>query len=248
MKKFLAALVGGLLAAGLVRAQPAAPAGPNFNPAMDKLFGDNQTFSATMELQTTDPQQDTPLTMPGKVFFDTGKSRFEMDLTQLKSSRMSAAEAAQMKQMGIEKIVLIGRPDKKISYLVYPGLQSYVENSMPEAESSESPADFKVQTTELGKETVDGHPCVKNQVIITDKQSNTNEFLTWNATDLKNFPVKVQITGADKPATMTFKDVSFAKPDTAQFEPPSGFTKYDSMMAMMRDQLMKQMGGAIFGH
>lgn len=244
MKKFLSTAVAGLFGTIVLHAQPAMPSGPNFSAAVSKLFGGNQSFSATMELQTTDPQKGDAVTMPGKITFDSGKSRFEMDMTQLKSSRLSPAEAAQMKQMGIETIVTIGRPDKKISYLVYPGLQSYVETPMQDAEPSAMPGDFKMQTTELGKETVDGHPCVKNQVVVTDKQSNTNEFITWNATDLKNFPIKFQVVGEGKPATMSFKDVSFVKPDAAQFEPPSGYTKYDSMMGMMQGQIMKQMGGA----
>lgn len=246
MKRFFFTAAVGIFAAVTLHAQTAAPSGPNFSGAMAKLFGDNQTFSATMELQTTDPQKGDAVTMPGKIFFDSGKSRFEMDMTQLKSSRLSPEEAAQMKQMGIEKIVTIGLPDQKISYLLYPGLQSYVEMPMENADAGSSPADFKMQTTELGKETVDGHPCVKNQVVVTDKQSNTNEFITWNASDLKNFPIKFQTAGESQPMIISFKDVSFNKLEPAQFAPPAGYTKYDSMTAMLRDQIMKQMGGALF--
>jgi hypothetical protein len=247
MKNFLRAIIIGFLGTSIVHAQPAAPAGPNFSAAMSKVFGDNQAFSATMELQTTDPQKGDAVTMPGKVMFDSGKSRFEMDMSQLKSSRISPEQAAQLKQMGMETIVTIVLPDKKMSYLVYPGLQSYVETPMQNAEASESPADFKVLTTQLGKETVDGHPCIKNQVLVIGKQSQTNEFIVWSATDLKNFPVKLQTEDKSNPATMLFKNVSFSKPDAAQFAPPAAYTKYDSMMGMMRDQMMKQMGGAMFG-
>lgn len=243
MKNLFVSVAIGLLGAFAIQAQPAAPAGPNFNSAMSKVFGDNQFFSAMMEYQTTDPQRGDTVVMPGKITFDSGKSRFEMDMSQMKSSRLSSSEADQMKQMGLEKIVTIGRPDKKMSYLIYPGLQSYVENSMQNTEAATSAQDFKVQTTELGKETVDGHPCVKNQVVVTDKQSNTNEFITWNATDLKNFPVKLETSGNSKPVTMSFKNISFTKPDAAEFDLPAGYTKYDSVMAMMRDQIMKQMGG-----
>ncbi len=248
MKKSFLTLAIGFFAASIAIAQPTgAPTSPNFNAATSKLFGDNQAFSATMELQTTDPEKGDALTMPGKISFDSGKSRFEMDMAEMKSSRISPAQAAQMKQMGMSAIVTIGRPDKKNSYLIYPGLQSYVEMPMQDAEASASPNDYKIQMTELGKETVDGHPCVKNQVIVTDKQSNTNQFITWNATDLKNFPVRVQVAGESKPTTMSFKNVSFDKPAATQFDPPAGYTKYDSIMAMMRDQMMKQMGG-MFSH
>jgi len=227
-------------------AQSGAPSGPSFDAATSKLFGDNQTFSAAMELQTTDPQKGDAVTIPGKMTFDAGKSRFEMDMTQMKSSRLSPDEAAQMKQMGIENIVTISRPDKKISYLIYPGLQSYVENPVETSDAAATPADFKIESTELGRETIDGHPCVKDEVVITDKQGNKHEATVWDATDLKNFPVKIQLTGENE-ATMTFKNISFDKPAADAFDPPAGFTKYDSVQSMMTAQIMKQMGG-LLGH
>jgi len=43
--------------------------------------------------------------------------------------------------------------------------------------------------------------------------------------------------------TMLFKDVNLAKPDAGLFDPPSNYTKYDSMQAMMQAVMMKRMGG-----
>jgi hypothetical protein len=42
---------------------------------------------------------------------------------------------------------------------------------------------------------------------------------------------------------MLFKNISIAKPAASLFEPPSGYTKYDSLQTMMLQQVMKQMGG-----
>lgn len=241
-------LLGFLSLTLAVHAQPAAPTGPNFDAATAKLFGKNQTFSANMELQTKDPEKGDLMTMPGKISFDTGKSRFEMDLTQLKSSRISQSEAEQMKQMGMETIVTIGRPDKQMSYLIYPGLQAYVANPTQTGKSNSATNDFKIETTELGKDTVDGHPCVKNKVVVTDKDGNQHESTVWNATDLKNFPVKVQMNENGNPATMTFKDISFSKPAASQFEPPADYTKYNDVSTMIRSEMMKKMSNAMFNH
>ena len=246
MKKILFAAVFGVFTALVAHAQTSVPSSPHFIGAMNKLFGNNQTFSAALEWQTVDPRDNTSITIPGKITVDSGKSRFEVDMTQIKPSKFSPTEAAQMKQVGMEKVVMIDRPDKKVLYVVYDALQSCIEMPAQNVETLTSLDDYKIQMTELGKETLDGHPCIKNQVVVIDKQSNTNQFITWNATDLKNFPVKLQ-TVESKPTTMSFKNVSFDKPSAAQFDPPSGYTKYDSMMAMMRGQIMKQMGGA-FGH
>ena len=76
-----------------------------------------------------------------------------------------------------------------------------------------APADFKVETTELGKETVDGHPCVKNKVVVTDKESKQHESTVWNATDLKNFPVKIETGRERRHFDHAFKNISLTKPD-----------------------------------
>jgi hypothetical protein len=243
MKNLLRLFLPGMLCLNLAAvAQPGPPRGPQFNGAMNKLFGDNQSFSATLEVQTTDPRGGT-MTMPGKITFDSGKSRFEMDMTQAKGGPMPPDAAAQMKAMGMDRTVMIGRPDKKAAYMVFPGMQSYVENPLTDSETATAPADFKVETTELGKETVDGHPCVKNKVIVTDKDGTPHESTVWNATDLKDFPVKIQTSEQGREMTMLYKDVANSKPDASVFEPPSGYTKYDSMPAMMQAIMMKRIGG-----
>src|SRR5208282_6172431 len=99
-----------------------------------------------------------------------------------------------------------------VAYMVYPGMQSYVENALSDSETTTAPGDFKLATTELGKDTVDGHPCVKNKVIVTDKDGNKHESTVWNATDLKDFPVKIQTAAEGGNTTMQFKNVSLAKP------------------------------------
>ena len=49
---------------------------------MSKLFGDNQAFSAGLEMQVTD-KSGKPITMPGKLSFDAGKQRFEVNLADM---------------------------------------------------------------------------------------------------------------------------------------------------------------------
>ena len=251
MKNLFRLVLPGMLCLNLAAfAQPGPPRGPHFSGAMDKLFGENQSFTATLETQMQDARGGTMI-MPGKITFDSGKSRFEMDMTQSRGGKMSPNTAAQMKTMGLDRMVMIGRPDKKVTYMVYPGMQSYVENALSDSETTTAPGDFKVKTTELGKETVDGHRCVKNNVIVTGKDGTPHESTVWNATDLKNFPVKIQTTDQGNEMTMLFKDITISKPDASLFEPPSGYAKYDSMSAMMQAVILKQMGGGgglPFGH
>jgi len=105
------------------------------------------------------------------------------------------------------------------------------------------PEDLQVETTELGKETIDGHDCIKNKVVVTGKDGTQHESTVWNATDLKSFPVKIVTQEKDNTVTMQFKDISFDKPAASQFDPPADYTKYDDMQTMMQTEMMKRMGG-----
>jgi len=211
------------------------PQGPQFSGSMAKLFGKNSSFSATLIMQ-----HDT-MSMPGKIMFDAGKSRLEMDMSEAKGLPPQAA--AQMKLMGMTRTVIISRPDKKLSYSIFPDLQAYTETPIQDPDVMKPESDFKLDLTELGKETVDGHPCVKNKAVVTDKDCKTHESTVWNATDLKSFPVQIEDAERGKVATTSFKDVSLAKPEASQFEVPSSYKKYENMMAMMQQEMMKRMGG-----
>jgi hypothetical protein len=215
--------------------------GPQLNGALAKLFGEHKAFSANMNIEAQPTGNADTITMPGKVAFLEGKSRFELDVTQVKGSKIPPETAAQFRAMGMAEMVLISRPDKKTAYLIYPGLQSYALNSLSE-EDAASADDFKLESSELGKETVDGHPCVKNKITVTDAKGTKREFTVCNATDLKKFPIQIETSEQGVAAKLTFKDVKFEKPQVKLFEAPSEFTKYDSMQAMMQGAMMKRFG------
>jgi hypothetical protein len=246
MKKQFSILASAVICLGLLPAysQPGAPGGPPLGGTLSKLFGDNQAFSAGLEMQITD-KSGKPMTMPGKLSFDAGKQRFEVNLADMKGGQMPPNAAAQMKSMGMDQMATIARPDKKAAYLVYPGLQSYAEIQLSKADSAPTNGEYKVETTEIGKETVDGHPCVKNKYVVTDNQGIKHESTVWNATDLKNFPVKIETAEQGGDVTMLFKNVSLTKPATSLFEPPADFKKYDNVQQLMQQEMMKRMGGGI---
>lgn len=252
MKKHISAVAAVVLSLSLIPAfaQPGGrpggmggvPAGPRLSGSMARVFGEHTTFSATLEMQTKNKAGET-MTIPGKMASSEGKTRFETDMTQMKGGQLSPEAVAQTKAMGMERMITISRPDKKVAFMIYPGLQAYAETPLQDPDAGRPESDYKVEVTELGKETVDGHPCVKNKVLVTDKNSRTHEFTVWYATDLKKFPVKVESIERGGIVTMLFKDVKLTKPDASLFEPPAPFTKYDNMGALMQQQVMKRMGG-----
>ena len=225
MKNHFSILVSTIICLGLLPAysQSGPPGGPQLGGTLSKLFGDNQTFSADLEMQVSD-KSGKPMTMPGKLSFDTGKSRFEISTNQM---------------------VTIVRPDQKTACLIYPGMQSYAEIHLSNADSAPTNSDYKVEITEIGLDTVDGHPCVKNKYIVTDNEGVKHESTVWNATDLKKFPVKIQTIEQSDTVTMLFKNVSLAKPAASLFDPPADFKKYDNIQQLMQQEMMKRMGGGM---
>jgi hypothetical protein len=243
----LVLLVAAIAVAGSVHAQPGHMSGPMFGGSMAKLFGDNSAFSADLEFQVTVSGNQT-MTMPATIAFDSGKSRFEMSLSDAKGAQMQPGQAEHMKAMGMDKTVRITRPDLNTIYLVYPGLSAYAATPTHDAEAAKSASDYKIETTELGKEVVDGHPCVKSKAVVTDDQGKTHEFTVWNATDLKKFPIQIEMDEQGHMMTMLFKNVKTSKPDASVFEAPADYKKYDSPQALMQEEMMKRMGNMPPGH
>ncbi|HEX7654430.1 MAG TPA: DUF4412 domain-containing protein [Verrucomicrobiae bacterium] len=251
MKKLLVALTLSTVCCftGTVKAQPGPhSAGPNFSGVMSKLYGEHQTFAATVEIEVPDKRSSTTVTMPGKLQFDHGKSRMDMNMSEVKGGKMPPNASAQLKAMGMDSMIVINRNDLKVSYLIYPGLESYLEHPLPEDAGSASADDLKVETTELGKETIDGHACVKNQVIVTGKDAKAHESTVWNATDLGKFPLKIVTQEDGQSLTIHFKDVTFAAAAAGTFEVTTTYKKYTDIQTMMQEVMMKKMGGGMMGH
>lgn len=221
------------------------PSGPDLSGAMGKLFSDHPAFAADTAVRTKVGESGAETIVPGKLAFLEGKSRFEMDMTQMKGGQLPPGAAEQMKQMGMDKMVILTLPEKKVTYLIYPGLEAYAEIPTPNPEAAKPAAQYDVKVTELGRETVEGHGCLKNKTEVADKDGKKREFTVWNATDQRKFPLKIETKEGTTNTVMQFKDVKFDRPEASQFAPPAAYTKYDNVMSMMQQEMMKKMGGGM---
>jgi hypothetical protein len=235
MKTKLALITSLIFGLGLLtaaHAQPQGPPGPRFNGAISKLFGDNPDFSADIDIHMNRSTGDE-ITMPGKMAHSADKFRMDMDMSNVKGLHMPPQAAAQMKQMGMDSMTTITRVDQKTTYIIYPSMKAYVANTIPDSDAKAS-SDYKVETTKVGNETLDGHDCVKNNVVMTGSDGVAHKATVWNASDLKQFPVKIEMsTENGDTMVMHFASIKLDKPDSSLFEPPTDYTKYDNMMSMM---------------
>lgn len=211
---------------------------------LSKLFGDATAFSAKVELQVFDKDQKEKMSAPLDFAMLDNKVRVEMDTTRMKNKDMPDGAAVMLKQFGLDRVTSLVRPDKKTIYLIIPSQQSLVNMPMPQADVDAFQSKPKIEKAVLGKETLDGHPCVKNKVVITDDKGEKRESTVWYATDLKNFPVQILTKEKDDTVILRFRQVQLAKPAAKQFDVPTGYQEYNDVQAMMQGVALKLMSGA----
>jgi hypothetical protein len=225
-------------------AQPGPGGGPGMG-GMDlsfmKLFGDNTGFTAQSQMKITDSSGAEVMSMSAAVAVSDGKMRMDVDMANMKGAMIPPGALAQMKQMGMDHTISVTRPDKKLAYVIYPGLKMYASMPIPDDALKSLNSKAKVDKTELGKETIDGHPCVKNKMTIADDAGKAHEFTVWNATDLKDFPVQFQTSDNGQTIVSTYKGVRLSAPDAKQFEPPSDYKGYDDMQQMQMAVMQKML-------
>jgi hypothetical protein len=205
-------------------AQVSATGSPTgINAAFLKLFGPVTSFTAKVETQVFDPSQKEIVRMPMDFAVLDNQVRLEINLAQARSKEFTASTLAGLKQAGMDRVVSVFRPDKKATYIIYPGVQSYLILPLAKGEAEALEQGLTLGKSALGKETIDGHPCVKNKVTVRNDKGPVLEAVTWNAADLKDFPLQIQMNQKDNKVLMRFSQVRLVKPDAKQFDLPPDY-------------------------
>jgi hypothetical protein len=211
------------------------------NEQLAQLFGQNKAFTATAVVSGKGRMGKESFTAEMDYAFSEGKLWTLVDMTKMKGAADNEG-MEQMTAMGLNQIVTLVLPDKKMTYVIYPGLKGYCE--FPQTLASQSTnAPPKIEKTELGKETVDGHPCVKYKVVMTMPDEQKYESIVWQATDLKEFPIKSELKSEGDTVTTLFKNVKLEAPPASRFEVPAGMKKYNSIQEMMMSGMQNMMQG-----
>jgi hypothetical protein len=231
----LMALVMGMFSAFAQRGTPMS----GIDATMIKMFGDVKAFTAPAEVHLLDKELKETSVMPMTFSLRDGKMRAELDVSEAKGVAMPPEAAGMMKQAGLDKMVTLIQPDKKTTTLIYPNAQACADIPVSEEEDA-----GKFETTELEKETVQGHPCKKVKLTSTDSKGKSREALVWQATDLKNFPIKMQMAQKSNTVIVNFRDPKLEAPPASQFEIPAAYIRYPSVQALMQAVMMKMFSGA----
>jgi hypothetical protein len=195
--------------------------------SLARLFGSTTAFTARADVQMLDTNRQESLRMPMGFAFLDRKMRLEIDVTQMKGRVVTPLAIAAYKKTGLDRMASVIRLDRKLIYLVFTNVHSYVQMELTTNDAAAAETNLQIRKTPLGNETIDGHPCAKNKVVVaTGKGALLLEATTWNASDLKEFPVQIAMQSKDNTTVLHFTGIQFVRPAAAQFEPPAGYAKY----------------------
>jgi len=220
---------------------------PGLNAALVRLFGDHKAFTARLRVRMTDGQGQETLDAPMKFALLDGKMRGELDITKLKSKDLPALAATAAKSVGMEKVVTLVRPDKQETYLLYPAFQSCIVAPLDAEDVAALKQPAKIRREPLARETVDGHPCIKSRVTVTEPNGTQHEATVWHATDLKDFPLRIQTVDGTDTLVMQFSQIRFERVAAQEFDLPAGTSRYNDAQELSRAVMQKYLKQAITG-
>jgi hypothetical protein len=217
---------------------------PGMDAAMMKMFGDNKNFTTDAELSMVATNGTQNLVIPMTISQLNGASRTDVDMEKAKGVMFPPETLQQLKTMGMTKVVNIVKPDAKLMMMMYTDMSSYLSVVLTQEQADALTKAPNMVTTKIGTETINGHPCVKNKVVLTGDAGQKQEFTLWTATDLNSFPMKLQSMTPQGTLTILYKNTKLEKPDAKLFDAPVGYTKYNTQEAFQEAIMKKMMGGA----
>ena len=95
-------------------------------------------------------------------------------------------------------------------------------------------------TENSAPEKVGAHLCEQEQAIVASSDGSATVFRIWRAMDLRRFAVRINSATNSTFLSLNFSSVRLEAPSSELFQPPDGFTKYDSAEALMNELMVRQ--------
>lgn len=244
VRLFIALLLAG---ASPTFAQFDGPSSTGVSASLIRLFGTNNAFTAQAEVQLLGKDNKELINTPMTFTLLGNKIRVEVDMARMRN-KVQPDALARVKPIGLDSVVSIIRPEKRTTLITFPKLRAFVKLEMPTSEAEAFLTRAKIERKVIGKEKMEGHPCVKQQVVITDDAGHKSEATVWTATNLRDFPVCVATKESEGTVVMRFRQIQFTRAETNMFEPPAGYIECADMQVLMAGPVMtfmKENGTAV---
>jgi hypothetical protein len=212
-----------------------------FAASLTQFLSDSRSFTAGAELQFTGASPSTTVGL-GFATHD-GQMRWELDATHARSG-LPAETVELLRQLSLDRVALVLRPETNL-LLIAHGLKAYAELPPPKSAEVRDKAQaqaVRLEKTPLGRESVDGHPCVKYRVANPADKAPQGETFVWQATDLNDLPVKILVKLPEQSYTLKFRNVRMGKPDARYFTAPADYAKHTSVESLLQAGLAKSLG------
>jgi hypothetical protein len=92
-------------------------------------------------------------------------------------------------------------------------------------------------------ERIEGHLCEQQELVVSSSDGAAAEFRAWRAADLNGFPMRITWATNSTSCVLSFSKLQLEAPPGELLSPPDGFTKYESVEAMMNELLLRQTSG-----
>jgi len=127
-----------------------------------------------------------------------------------------------------ESMVMIIRKDKKLIWTLMPG-NMYMETKFSEEGRKDDLGSYKIETTTIGPETVNGMKTTKSKMIMTGPNGTKMGGFSWLSKE--GIMVKMDAIAVDKKKKDRFKielqNIKIGKQDRDLFGIPDGYSKMD---------------------
>jgi len=204
---------------------------------IEKLIGSNATFSATAQIRGKGRDSSSNFKMTVQYKLLQGMLRTEMNPSKDTDEKHLTSDQLRLRELGLDHMIYVVLPSLKQKYLIFPTVKSYCVVPMTYFERNHSLDNFRIE--KLGEEQLDGHPCVHSKVTAMNEFVEDVAADVWQATDLKNFPVKLEFKLKDAIFIMSFTDVKLTDPDFELFQPPQEFQRFPDLGALKQDALKR---------
>jgi len=97
----------------------------------------------------------------------------------------------------------------------------------------------QVKRTPAGTETVEGHSCKVENVVVTRHDGKTIESKVWEADDLKGVPVKIESRTEHGKIMAVYHDIVLGTQDKTLFTPPDKCTPYEKMYKVVEEKTLE---------
>lgn len=226
-------------------AQYSVGASPGLNAALVRLLGEHKAFVAQLEIRVEDGQGKETFNAPMKFKLLEGKMRGDLDVTRLRSKELPAFAASAATSVGMEEVITLVRPDKQETYLLYPAFKACIVAPIDPEDLAALKQPARIEKTRLGSEVIDGHPCVKNRVVVTEADGVKHEATVWHASDLKGFPLQVHTVDGTDTIKLHFRQVRFEQPAAKDFDLPAGTEKFEDVQDLTKAVMKRLISDAV---